>query len=177
MILVCENNGWASTTPFSSRWSTTGPWPVHSVERISERAAAYGVPGVTVDGNDVLAVYHVAQELIARARRGDGPSLLECMTYRLRGHYVGDPEKYRDKGELAQFLEKEPIVRMEAYLKEGGYANEAVFQAIRAQAETEVDEAVAFAEASPWPDPADSTTDVFVHSVPPYPWEEEIYGQ
>jgi TPP-dependent pyruvate/acetoin dehydrogenase alpha subunit len=175
LLAVCENNRWASTTPFGTS-KVDGPWPVHSTERIADRAVAYGIPGLTVDGNDVEEVYTAASELIARARRGEGPAILECLTYRLRGHYVGDRERYRDRREIAEALEREPIGRWEAKLKEWGYADEAQLEAVRLQAEAEVEEAVVFAEASPWPDPAEATTDVFCRPLLPYPWEE-VYGQ
>ena len=91
VVFVCENNQWASTTPYRT---TT------SVENISDRAIGYGIPGVVVDGNDVFAVYEAAQAAVERARDGGGPTLLEAKTYRIKGHFVGDPEMYRTKEEV-----------------------------------------------------------------------------
>ena len=86
VVFVCENNGWASTTRFSES---------SSIPQLSERAKAYGIVGVTIDGNDVELVQKTAKDLIERARRGEGPSILECVTYRIEGHFLADPQLYR----------------------------------------------------------------------------------
>ncbi len=96
VIFVCENNQWASTTPYRT---TT------SVENIADRATGYGIPGVVVDGNNVFAVYEAAQAAVERARSGGGPTLLETKTYRIKGHFVGDPEMYRTREEVQQQFE------------------------------------------------------------------------
>ncbi len=176
LILLCENNGWASTTPFVASPGAEEPWPVHSVERIADRAAGYGIPGITVDGNDLLQVYSAGALLIERARQGYGPALLECQTYRLRGHYVGDPEKYREKAEVARFMEGEPIGRWERRLKDCGYADDSTLETIRQEVQQELDDAVDFAAASPWPDPTEAVVDVFASPVPTYPWEGDAFG-
>lgn len=153
VIFVCENNQYASTTPYRT---TT------SVEHIAGRAAAYGMPGVSVDGNDVFAVYDAAGDFIERARKGEGPALLECMTYRVKGHFVGDPEKYRTREEVQSvFSGNDPIKRLESLLVEGKVFSEEDLEAIRQKAKEEVDEAVAFAEEAPEPDAADLLADVY----------------
>ncbi len=108
LVLVCENNGYAELTPVA----------VHLRAQVHELAAPHGIPGVQVDGNDVLAVRAAADAAVARARAGDGPSLLECATYRWSGHYVGDPERYRTKEEVAAWRERDPLPRLAAVLGE-----------------------------------------------------------
>jgi TPP-dependent pyruvate/acetoin dehydrogenase alpha subunit len=107
MIFVCENNGYAEFTPLSAHTK---------VERLTDHARTYGIPTVTVDGNDVLAVRAAVDEALFRARAGDGPSFVEALTYRLRGHYEGDPAKYRELAELAEWKAKDPIARFSAEL-------------------------------------------------------------
>ncbi len=108
LVLVCENNGYAELTPVA----------VHLRAQVHELATPHGIPGVQVDGNDALAVRAAADEAVARARAGDGPSLLECLTYRWSGHYVGDPERYRPKEEVAAWRERDPLPRLAAVLGE-----------------------------------------------------------
>jgi len=103
VIFVCENNLYAMGTRQSR---------VMLIENIADRAASYGIPGVTVDGNDVLAVYEAAREAVERARRGEGPTLIECKTYRHKGHSRVDPAKYRPKEEVEEWLRKDPIKRL-----------------------------------------------------------------
>jgi TPP-dependent pyruvate/acetoin dehydrogenase alpha subunit len=152
VVYVCENNLYAASTPFRTAFR---------IERIADRAAAYGMPGVTVDGNDVLAVYQAAGEAVARARGGDGPTLLECMTYRQCGHSRSDPRNYRTREEEADWLLRDPIDTFGAWLIDNEEADEALLAAQRAGVETEIAEAITFAEASPAPEPADLYTDVF----------------
>jgi TPP-dependent pyruvate/acetoin dehydrogenase alpha subunit len=109
LVLVCENNGYAELTPVS----------LHLKATIHELAGPHGVPGVLVDGNDALAVRGAAEEAVARARAAGGPTLLECATYRWSGHYVGDPEKYRSKEEVAAWRERDPLPRLAAALAPG----------------------------------------------------------
>ena len=154
LLLVCENNGYAE---FTSREE-------HSkVKHVSAFAAPYGMPANTIDGNDLPVVYAAAGEAIARLRRGDGPYLLECMTYRMAGHFVGDAQHYRSKEERAAMIEKCPIERLKHQLIGRGVA-ENELEAIGEQARQEVLQAVERARAGPRPDPA--TVLEFVYSAP-----------
>ena len=152
VIYVCENNLYAASTPVSVAFK---------IEDIADRAAAYGMPGVVVDGNDVEAVYQVAAEAITRARRGEGPTLIECKTYRLCGHSRSDPRTYRSKDEEAMWKAKDPIPRLAERLKELGLATDETLEAIEQEVTALVDEAVAFAEDSPSPEPTDTLKHVF----------------
>jgi pyruvate dehydrogenase E1 component alpha subunit len=142
VIYVCENNGFAESTP--SAYAT-------SVPDVASRAAAYGIPGVVVDGGDVLEVYTAARAAVSRARAGDGPTLLEVKTYRFMGHFEGDPDRYRDDEERSATRERDAIAALRAHLD----ATEDELEAIRTEIETAVSEAVEFARASPFPDPAE----------------------
>jgi|LSQX01.1.fsa_nt_gb pyruvate dehydrogenase E1 component alpha subunit len=144
VIFLCENNQWASTTPYRT---TT------AVDDISDRAQGYGMPGVIVDGNDVFAVYEAAKDLIERARRGEGPAILECKTYRIKGHFVGDPEMYRTKEEVQKVLdETDPIPRFEAKVLKAKVMTKKELEAIRTRVEKELAEALEFARTSPEPE-------------------------
>lgn len=144
VIFVCENNKWASTTPYRT---TT------SVDDIADRAAGYGMPGVVVDGNDVFAVYEGARTLVERARRGEGPALLECKTYRIKGHFVGDPEKYRTKEEVRKvFEETDPIPRFESDVVKAKVMTRKELDAIDGEASEAVRLALEFARTSPEPE-------------------------
>jgi pyruvate dehydrogenase E1 component alpha subunit len=145
LVFVCENNGFGISTPQSQ--ST-------AVKDIADRAAGYAMPGYVVDGNDVIALLDAFSACRERARKGEGPSLIEAKTYRWKGHWTGDPEVYRTKEEVAAWMEKCPIKRFRAYLLERGVAAEKELDAIDARAEADVDEAARFALASPEPDPA-----------------------
>lgn len=152
VIFVCENNLYAASTPFKTAFKIKG---------VSERAAAYGMPGEQVDGNDVLAVYETAGRAIARARQGGGPTLLECLTYRQCGHSRSDPRTYRSKDEEAEWSKLDPILRLGERLVQDGTATTAKLQEVENKVTQAIDEAVAFAEASPVPLPTDTLTDVF----------------
>ncbi len=138
VIYLCENNQYAMSMPMSHAFN---------IERISERAAAYGVPGVTVDGNDALAVYQAVQQAAARAREGQGPTLVEALTYRWRGHSKSDKQAYRTRDEVKEWQARDPIPRFARVLGIG----EAQLAELRQQATQRIDEAVAFSEASPEP--------------------------
>ena len=133
LLLVCENNGYAELTPVA----------LHLRAKVHELAAPHGIPGVQVDGNDALAVRAATETAVARARAGDGPSLLECATYRWSGHYVGDPERYRAAEEVAAWRERDPIPRLAALLGEARAA------AIDAEVAADLDAAAARALAAP----------------------------
>jgi pyruvate dehydrogenase E1 component alpha subunit len=141
VILVCENNGFAEFTP---RLAHT------KVERVSDVVAPYDLPRETVDGNDVLAVRDAFGRFLAEARGGRGPLLLECLTYRLRGHYEGDPARYREAIAAADWQEKDPILRLER----SGLIDADEAAAVEQAAREEVEEAVRFARVSPYPAPS-----------------------
>ncbi len=146
VVYVCENNQYAQ---FTSRLRTT------SVEDLSVRAAAYGIPGHTVDGNDAAAVYETTREAVGRARAGGGPTLLNMETYRLGGHYVGDAEVYRDTAEVEDRRRSDPIIRWENLLVAEGMLTGRRRSGVWDEATGAVSEAVRFAEESPLPE-ADS---------------------
>ena len=148
IIYVCQNNLWAESVPL--RLQT-------ALKDLSDRAKAYGFPGISLDGNDVLGVYDAAAKAIARARAGEGPTLLECKTYRWYGHSEIDPAKYRSKEEVEAWKRKDPIARFEKYLTEKKILTEELKKQIVAQIIQEIDEAVEFADKSPYPAPEEAT--------------------
>lgn len=145
VVFVCENNQYAMSMPVHRSMR---------VERVADRACAYGIPGRTVDGMDVLAVFEAAQEAVDRARRGDGPTLLECVTYRYRGHSKSDRQRYRTREEVERWRAQDPIDRFRRRLEEQGVLQPGEFEKLKAAAREQVEEAVRFAEESPEPDPA-----------------------
>ena len=146
VLFVCENNLYATEVPFAT---------VARNPNVAERAAAYGLPGVLVDGNDVLAVHEAAGEAVRRARAGDGPTLLECRTYRTRSHAEGMRDAgYRTPEEVAEWKTRDPIARFRERLLAEGLAGEEDLAPIDAAVQALVEEARRFADASPWPDPA-----------------------
>jgi pyruvate dehydrogenase E1 component alpha subunit len=152
-VLVCENNGYAEFTPMSA----------HTVvSHVSVHGGPYGIPSEIIDGNDTLAVLEAGRRAVARARAGDGPTIVECLTYRLRGHYVGDPEAYRKAHEVAEWRDKDPIRRFPRLLTESGALTQQDVESMAAAARERVDEAVRFMTDSPWP-LATSVTD-FVYA-------------
>jgi pyruvate dehydrogenase E1 component alpha subunit len=154
VVFVCENNGYAQSTPVEYALS---------VPHIADRAAAYSMPGVTVDGQDVLAVWEAAVTAVERARAGKGPSLIECMTYRYYGHHQGDEtQRYRAKEEEEAARGRDCIRRFHEQLLERGAVRQEGLDAIDAANRKKMDEAVAFAETSPLPQPEDLFTDVYV---------------
>lgn len=151
-VFVVEDNLYAISVPKSA--ST-------SVRSNAERGAAYGIPAVQVDGQDVTAVYEAAGEAIARARRGEGPSLIEAICYRYRGHFEGDAEGYLQQGEKASWKEKDPINILGTQLKAQGWLSDAEAQAIQDEMTAQVAEAEAFARESPYPAPEEALQHVF----------------
>jgi pyruvate dehydrogenase E1 component alpha subunit len=120
------------------------------------------MPGVAVDGNDVFAVYEAAKAAIERARNGGGPSLLEAKTYRVKGHFVGDPELYRSKEEVEEiFKKRDPISRFEKQVLNEGLLSQKKLDDIKLEAQEVIDNALAFAKASPEPDPSELLSDVY----------------
>jgi pyruvate dehydrogenase E1 component alpha subunit len=152
VVYVCENNLYGASTPFSK---------VFRVANVADRAAAYGLPGVVVDGMDVEAVYQAAGEAIARARQGMGPTLVECKTYRFVGHSRSDPRNYRSKEEEASWQQQDPIPRLAERLKGLGLSTDESLAMLDKGIQQQIEEAVAYAEASPSPDPADALEHVF----------------
>lgn len=152
VIFVNENNGYGISCPTCKSMA---------VADIADRAAAYDMPGVVVDGNDVLAVYEAVGEAAARARRGDGPSLIECKTYRWRGHFEGDVCTYRDEAELQTWMEKDPIKRLGERLRDQGILTDDRDRSLREAVAKELEEAVSFAEQSPLPAPEEVLEDVY----------------
>ena len=153
VIYVCENNGWAESTPASYS---------QSVEDLSRRADGFGIPNHVVDGADVFAVHDVAGQAIERARRGEGPSFIEAKIPRISAHYVGDTQKYRNEEDLADAKRRDPLKRFESELAEAGLLTDATVEGIRAAVVDELDRGVAAAKADPWPN-ADGVTD-YVYS-------------
>ncbi|MGD9764999.1 MAG: thiamine pyrophosphate-dependent dehydrogenase E1 component subunit alpha [Candidatus Binatia bacterium] len=157
IMYVCENNGFGQ---WSASTKTT------SVEDIASRAQGYGMPGAIVDGNDVFDVYARASESVARARAGDGPTLLECKTYRWEGHVVGEnkflkEEYYRTNREIDDWKQRCPLLRFEQLVVAEKKLTRAELEQIAAEVAEEVNAAVEFGKASPLPDPADATRDVY----------------
>lgn len=152
VIFVCEDNKYAISVEKSE--STSVAWN-------TDRAAGYGMPGVLVDRNDALAVYEAAGEAIARARRGDGPTLLEVRTDRYLGHFQGDPETYRPKGETDELRKHDPIPALGAELRRLGLIDDAADAALNKRANDRVAAAYDFARKSPYPKPEDALLHVF----------------
>jgi TPP-dependent pyruvate/acetoin dehydrogenase alpha subunit len=150
-IFVCENNAYAESTP--QNWH-------QKIDDIAVRATSYDMPSASVDGNDPGAVYPAAKDAVARAREGGGPTLIEAKTYRIRGHYEGDPEIYRTKEEVEAWKGKDPIDRWRKVLLGMGVSAEELDE-IDTRIDQELDKAVAFAEESPLPDPAEARSDIF----------------
>jgi len=161
VIFVNENNQYASTTPVSYALSA---------QHVSDRAKGYGIEGYTIDGNNISEVYNAASYLIERARAGKGPALLECLTYRVKGHYVGDPERYRTREEVQKMVnERDPIQAYKNILLETGVINQAGIAKLYDQANEEIQSAVEFAEASPLPEPEEAYNDLFSFSPKEFP--------
>ncbi len=155
ILFVCENNCYASTTKTSYACS---------VIDIAARAKGYDIPGISVDGNDLLAVRQAAAEAVDRARRGGGPTLLENKTYRRRGHFEGDPQRYRDQAEVVEWEQKnDPLFRFASTLKKKKILTQELEREIQEKVEGELREAVQFAEASDFPEPEEALEDMFVN--------------
>lgn len=144
IVYVCENNLYAVGTRQSH---------VRKIEDIADRAIAYGMPGLCVDGNNVVAVYEAAKQAVERARQGKGPTLLECKTYRWRTHFEGEPDTYRPPEEVAAWLKREPIAPYRRQLIEQGVLTEAEAEHVEARVRQELDQAIQFARTSPSPAP------------------------
>jgi pyruvate dehydrogenase E1 component alpha subunit len=153
LIVVIENNQIAGTNRFDE---------FYPIDNIAERASGYGIPGMIVDGNDVEAVYEVVGEAVKRARNGDGPSIIECKTWRTDGHYIGDPGWSKLPGENEEWMEKrDPIKNYAAKLLAGGFVTQSELDKIEAETIEIVEKSVKFAENNPWPTEAALTSNVY----------------
>ncbi|NJE26579.1 thiamine pyrophosphate-dependent dehydrogenase E1 component subunit alpha [Thermococcus sp. MV5] len=153
VVFVVEFNEYASTAPARE---------MIPVKNVAVRAASYGFPGVTIDGNNVLEVYEAAKIAIERARHGGGPFLIEAKTYRLKGHFIGDPELYRDREEVQRFWKKEPIGRYEKFLLKNEILTSEEMEEIKRKVREMVMGAVEFARNSEFPKPEEALEDLFV---------------
>lgn len=155
VVFICENNKYGMS--FSTEKS-------FAIDHIAERGAAYGIPGVTVDGNDLDAVHEAVSAAVTRARAGEGPTLVENVTYRWKGHSKSDKNLYRTKEEIAEWRAQDPILRFEAQVKESGLLTDEEVQEIRTQAMNDMREAVREANAAPDADPSDLLDAVFARA-------------
>ena len=153
VVFVCENNLYGASTHVSK---------VMKVGDVAERASAYGMPSAIADGNDVLDVYERVREAVERARTGGGPTFVECKTYRRCGHSRSDANAYRDKAEEKEWLAKDPLIIARDRLKAMGALSDEGAESIEAEVEAEIEEAFAFAEAGPLPEPEDCLRDLWV---------------
>lgn len=151
VIFVCENNLYAESVPQSY---------AVKLPTLADRAQAYGIPGVSVDGNDLFAVLDAAEEAVRRARAGEGPTLLECRTYRWSGHFVGDPGVYRSQDELNAWKARDPMIRVREWLLAHGAA-ESELDAVQKRVEDEMDEAARVGSEGPDVDVAMALEDVY----------------
>ena len=151
-VFIIENNGYAEKTSIAD---------TSLLPDLSARAGAFGIPDVTVDGNDVVAVYETVGEAVARARRGEGPTLVETKTYRIHGHFEGDAQEYRTREEVDEWRAKDPIKAFRKRLAETGTMDDAAADAIDDEIAEEIEAAVKFALESPAPAPESTLEDVF----------------
>ncbi|MCM6772561.1 thiamine pyrophosphate-dependent dehydrogenase E1 component subunit alpha [Nocardia sp. CDC159] len=156
VVFCCQNNRYAEHTAFEDGTS---------VARVADRAAAYAMPGVRVDGNDPVAMYRAAREAVRRARAGEGPTLLEAMTFRFYGHQMSDRNEYMKPGELDAARAADPVVAFRNWLADSGIADEERLAAIEVEEREAVEDAARFAAESPLPDPAELYTDVYEEAL------------
>jgi pyruvate dehydrogenase E1 component alpha subunit len=161
IIFICENNQYAVTTSYRD---------TVAVEHVSDRASAYNMPGVLVDGQDVVAMYEAVSVAIERARAGEGPSLVEGLTYRYEEHSLGLGRirrgEYRPEEEIERWRERDPIVIHEKRLVEQGIATQEECDAVKDEVRKEIDEALEFARNSPFPEPEELFDDMFANPIP-----------
>jgi pyruvate dehydrogenase E1 component alpha subunit len=162
VIFVIENNGYAMGTSVARTSNVT------ELYKIGE---AYDMPSFPVDGMNVEAIHEAVAEAAARARRGDGPTLLEFRTYRFKGHSMSDPQKYRSKEEVEEYKQRDPIEQVLSTIRENELLSEAEIEAINKKVKSKVEDAVKFAEESPWPDGMDAFKDVYVQEDYPFVME------
>jgi acetoin:2,6-dichlorophenolindophenol oxidoreductase subunit alpha len=152
IVFVCENNGYGISMSQKRH---------QAIKDVADRGVAYNVPGVVVDGNDVFAVYEAAAEAIKRAREGKGPTIVECKTYRQRGHFEGDPCTYKPKEEQEAWLKKDPIPRFEKYILDNGVLSAEGMKEVQDDIDSQIREAVEFADNSPLPELEVALEDVY----------------
>jgi len=157
VLFVCQNNGYGEHTRNDLATAAA---------KISDRAFGYQMPGVTVDGNDPLAVYEAAKTAVERARAGAGPTLIEARTFRFFGHVFGDADAYMGKGEKEAAMARDPVPAFRAWLIANAHASEAQLAALETGIERKIDEAVQFALSSPNPEAVELRRDVFAYEVP-----------
>ncbi len=155
VLFVCENNRFAYSTPLEKQMA---------IENVADRARAYGFPGHVVSGNDLLAVVALAERLIDRMRKGGGPEMIECKTYRYRGHSEHDPALYRDKDELIEWEARDPIPQYEFFLEKKGHDLKRIRAEVDERTKQVVQAAVEFAEQDPMPDPSEAMEDLYAPS-------------
>jgi TPP-dependent pyruvate/acetoin dehydrogenase alpha subunit len=152
IVFICENNQYAYSVPLEKTMA---------IDDVADRAESYGFDGVAINGNDVLAVYQATQGALARARKGEGPTLIECKTYRWHGHSEHDKAFYRTKEELAMWKSRDPIPTFAAYLKGLHELSDEQVADIEARVQATIDDAVEFASGSPDPDPSEAAADLY----------------
>jgi len=152
VIFVCENNFFAYSTPIEAQMA---------IEDVADRASSYGFSGVVCSGNDLMAVYKIAKKAIDKARAGEGPTLIECKTYRWHGHSEHDEASYRAKDEFLEWKSRDPIPRFELYLEELKILDKKLKESIDKDIREEIDQAVKFAEESPFPEGKETLDDIY----------------
>lgn len=164
-VFILQNNGWAISVPTRTQTRATN---------LSKRAEGYGIPGVRVDGNDALATYHVTKEAVDRARAGQGPTLIETVTYRIKPHTVADdPSRYRSEEDNAGWAEKDPVERLKVHLFSEGLLNDTSHQELLDEVSHEFEEALKEADAYPDPTPAEILEHVFAEPTPQLKKQQE----
>lgn len=156
VIFVCENNGYGISMSQARH---------QAIKDIADRGTAYGIPGISVDGNDVIAVHEVAVEAVKRARSGQGPTLIECKTYRQRGHFEGDAGKYKPTEEQEFWMKKDPMPRIEKYMIESEIVTTEELKELQDAVVTEIAEAIEFANASAYPELSSAVKDIYFDIV------------
>jgi TPP-dependent pyruvate/acetoin dehydrogenase alpha subunit len=155
IVFVCQNNLWAESVPSTQQ---------SKVEKYSDKAKAYGFEGITIDGNDLLTVYLTAKNAIDKARSGNGPTLIECLTYRWYGHSEIDPANYRSQKEVDDWKKRDPVVLFEKHLDRAGVMSNSERETVIVAIDAEIDEAIKLAEASPHPEAIEALDDVYSFS-------------
>ncbi|GAB6137850.1 thiamine pyrophosphate-dependent dehydrogenase E1 component subunit alpha [Halanaerobaculum tunisiense] len=161
VVFVCENNKYGISMPQYQNDGRKG----QNIKDVSDRAVGYGISGVTIDGNDVMAVNEAVNEAVKKARNNGGPSLIECKTYRWRGHFEGDPTPYRDDEELAEWKKKDPIKQFTNFLLDEDVITEKELDQLQDKIKQRIKEAVEFAQESEEPSPDDVTKHVYFEEV------------
>ncbi len=156
VVYVCENNFYAYSTPQSLQMA---------IDDVASRAEGYGFKGAVCSGNDLFAVIKTAREAIRRARKGEGPTLIECKTYRMHGHSEHDQPWYRPEDEVVEWESRDPILRFEIYMEKKGYDLKAIKEETERRVAAVVEEAVAFAENSPYPNPKEALQDLYADPI------------